>query len=49
MQVFGGKGKHDIGMIISQNYNKETGVRMRPYLTVKPLAKDLGLPVDVSW
>lgn len=35
-------------MIMAEAYNP-SGTRARPYLTVKPLAKDLGLKVHVSW
>lgn len=49
VQVLGRNGKHDIGLIVAQSYNHETGVRARPYLTVEKLARDLGLPVLTSW
>lgn len=45
----GRNGKHNIGLIIAQSYNHKTGTRARPYLTVKPLARDLGLPVHTDW
>lgn len=47
-KVFGKKGKHNFGLIIAQGYNHATRARVRPYLTVKPLASDLGLKVDLS-
>lgn len=50
----GHKGKHrsknrgfyDVGYILTQNYDPVDGSRSRPYDTVKPLAKDLGLRID---
>ncbi|KAL8280778.1 hypothetical protein RQP46_006782 [Phenoliferia psychrophenolica] len=46
--VFGRGGKHDIGLIMAESYNHKTKMRARPFLTVKPLAHDLGIPVDTS-
>ncbi|KAF9313290.1 hypothetical protein BG003_005442 [Podila horticola] len=46
-KVFGASSKYNIGLIMAQTY-KPDGSRMRPYLTVKPLAKDLGLTVDTK-
>ncbi|GAA6012743.1 hypothetical protein JCM10207_005347 [Rhodosporidiobolus poonsookiae] len=45
-KVLGKKGKHRVGLIIAQDFNPETKRKKRPYDTVKPLAKDLGLEVD---
>lgn len=36
----------DIGYILVQDYDRSDGSRRRPYDTVKPIAKDLGLRVD---
>lgn len=47
--MLGKEGKRDFGLIIAQDWNRETKSRVRPYLTVLPLAKDLGLKVDTSW
>ncbi|KAG0347484.1 hypothetical protein BG005_000128 [Podila minutissima] len=46
-KVFGASSKYNIGYIMAQKY-KSDGSRARPYLTVKPLAKDLGLTVDTK-
>ncbi|KAG0352185.1 hypothetical protein BG005_008355 [Podila minutissima] len=46
-KVFGPSSKYNIGYIMAQKY-KADGSRARPYLTVKPLAKDLGLTVDTK-
>ncbi|KAF8952582.1 hypothetical protein BGZ46_003436 [Entomortierella lignicola] len=46
-KVFGSSSDYNIGYIMAQAY-KSDGSRERPYLTVKPLAKDLGLKVDTS-
>ena len=40
---------HDIGLIVAQSYDKESRARSRPYETVKYLANDLGLRVNVKW
>ncbi|KAG0014367.1 hypothetical protein BGZ81_000495 [Podila clonocystis] len=45
--VFGASSKYNIGYIMAQKYNSD-GSRARPYLTVKPLANDLGLTVDTE-
>ncbi|KAI1815678.1 hypothetical protein GGS20DRAFT_584247 [Poronia punctata] len=45
--VFGAASEYNIGYILAQT-PKENGKRARPYLTVKPLADDLGLTVDTS-
>ncbi|KAH9893834.1 putative phosphoglycerate mutase family protein [Xylariomycetidae sp. FL2044] len=45
--VFGAASGYNIGHIMAQT-PKSNGKRQRPYLTVKPLADDLGLTVDVS-
>ncbi|KAK4696257.1 hypothetical protein P7C70_g8405, partial [Phenoliferia sp. Uapishka_3] len=47
-KVFGKKGKHNVGLIMAESFNPNTGMRARPYQTVKPVAKDLGLKVDLS-
>ncbi|GAA5982128.1 hypothetical protein JCM11641_000596 [Rhodosporidiobolus odoratus] len=47
-KVLGAKGKHNVGLILAEAYNPETRKRMRPYLTVKRLAQDLGLKVDTD-
>lgn len=47
-QVFGRQGKHNIGLIIAQSF-EDDGSRARPYETVLPLSKDLGLPIHHSW
>ncbi|PWN33471.1 uncharacterized protein FA14DRAFT_180117 [Meira miltonrushii] len=43
--VFGASSGYDIGYIIVEDY-KSDGSRDRPYETVEPLAKDLGLTID---
>ncbi|QUC23424.1 uncharacterized protein UV8b_07665 [Ustilaginoidea virens] len=45
--VFAAGTSYNIGKIMAQAY-KPSGKRKRPYDTVKPLADDLGLTVDVS-
>ncbi|KAI1311764.1 hypothetical protein F5Y03DRAFT_288460 [Xylaria venustula] len=45
--VFGSASQYNIGYILAQT-PKDDGSRDRPYLTVKPLADDLGLTVDTS-
>lgn len=44
-KVLGRASRHSVGLIIAQDYNQETGTRARPYFTVLPLARDLGLEV----
>ncbi|PRP76388.1 meckelin [Planoprotostelium fungivorum] len=46
-KVFGVTSPYEIGYILAQQY-KADGSRKRPYDTVKNLAADLGLEVDVS-
>ncbi|KAL1961751.1 hypothetical protein VTN77DRAFT_1077 [Rasamsonia byssochlamydoides] len=45
--VFGANSSYDIGYIMAEK-PKSDGSRDRPYLTVEPLAQDLGLTVDTS-
>ncbi|GFF40632.1 hypothetical protein IFM46972_06273 [Aspergillus udagawae] len=45
--VFGSSSSYNIGYIMAQT-PKNDGKRARPYETVEPLAKDLGLTVDTS-
>ncbi|KAI0019463.1 hypothetical protein F4780DRAFT_780495 [Xylariomycetidae sp. FL0641] len=45
--VFGAASSYDIGHIMAMT-PKDNGHRQRPYDTVKPLADDLGLDVDIS-
>ncbi|KAF1989768.1 hypothetical protein K402DRAFT_401860 [Aulographum hederae CBS 113979] len=45
--VFGAGSPYNIGHIMAQAY-KSDGSRIRPYQTVKPLADDLGLTVDIQ-
>ncbi|EPS26399.1 hypothetical protein POX_g09300 [Penicillium oxalicum] len=45
--VFGANSQYNIGHIMAQT-PKSSGKRQRPYDTVKPLAADLGLTVDLS-
>ena len=40
---------HNIGLIVAQSYDHDSRARSRPYETVKYLAKDLGLTVNVKW
>ncbi|GAA6030773.1 hypothetical protein JCM8097_008870 [Rhodosporidiobolus ruineniae] len=47
-KVLGRKGKHHVGLILAEAYNPDTRKRIRPYLTVKPLADDLDLTVDTE-
>ncbi|BGP19516.1 hypothetical protein JCM10213_003545 [Rhodosporidiobolus nylandii] len=47
-KVLGLNGKHRVGLILAEAYNAETLRRIRPYMTVKPLADDLGLTVDTE-
>ncbi|KAI9369434.1 hypothetical protein BJX61DRAFT_545589 [Aspergillus egyptiacus] len=46
-EVFGASSGYNIGYIMAQK-PKKNGKRIRPYLTVLPVAKDLGLEVDIS-
>ncbi|KAL4756208.1 putative phosphoglycerate mutase family protein [Aspergillus foveolatus] len=46
-QVFGVSSGYNIGYIMAMT-PKNNGKRNRPYLTVFPLAEDLGLEVDIS-
>ncbi|GAA5915689.1 hypothetical protein JCM6882_004117 [Rhodosporidiobolus microsporus] len=46
--VLGIKGHHRVGLILAESYNPQTRKRIRPYLTVKALADDLGLGVDTD-
>ncbi|KAG0009812.1 hypothetical protein BGZ81_003150 [Podila clonocystis] len=46
-KVFGTNSKYNIGFIMAQKYQSD-GYHARSYLTVKPLAKDLGLTVDTN-
>ncbi|KAF9146992.1 hypothetical protein BGX20_006784 [Mortierella sp. AD010] len=46
-KVFGASSDYNIGYIMAQAY-KSDGSRERPFLTVEPLAEDLGLTVDTS-
>ncbi|KAG9242125.1 putative phosphoglycerate mutase family protein [Calycina marina] len=45
--VFGASSGYNIGYILAQT-PKSSGKRNRPYLTVEPVSKDLGLTVDTS-
>ncbi|KAM0748606.1 hypothetical protein T439DRAFT_327869 [Meredithblackwellia eburnea MCA 4105] len=47
-KVFGKSSKHNFGLILAESYNHNTMTRGRPFLTVKHLAQDLGLPVDTT-
>ena len=44
-RVLGRQSRHSVGLIIAQAYNPVSGTRARPYFTVLPLARDLGLEV----
>lgn len=46
--MLGPKSKHKIGLVVAQNYNRETQRRRRPYDTVKPLAKAWDLEVNLD-
>ncbi|KAJ5600175.1 phosphoglycerate mutase family protein [Penicillium hetheringtonii] len=46
-QVFGAGSGYNIGLIMAQR-PKPNGKRARPYQTVAPLGKDLGIAVDIS-
>ncbi|KAJ5924171.1 hypothetical protein N7466_008358 [Penicillium verhagenii] len=45
--LFGEHSNYNIGYIMAQK-PKKNGRRIRPYETVKPLARDLGIKVDLS-
>ncbi|KAG0274713.1 hypothetical protein BGZ96_004134, partial [Linnemannia gamsii] len=45
--VFGNSSQYNIGYIMAQQYDS-AGNQARPYLTVQPLAADLGLTIDHS-
>ncbi|KAI1747824.1 hypothetical protein F4782DRAFT_519429 [Xylaria castorea] len=45
--VFGAASAYNIGYILAETPDDD-GTRARPYLTVEPLATDLGLTVDTS-
>ncbi|KAJ5925347.1 hypothetical protein N7454_007986 [Penicillium verhagenii] len=45
--LFGEHSSYNIGYIMAQK-PKKNGRRIRPYETVKPLARDLGIKVDLS-
>ncbi|KAJ5646276.1 hypothetical protein N7490_002648 [Penicillium lividum] len=45
--IFGEHSDYNIGYILAQK-PKKNGKRNRPYETVKPLARDLGMKVDIS-
>ncbi|KAJ5622637.1 hypothetical protein N7528_005869 [Penicillium herquei] len=45
--IFGDHSDYNIGYIMAQK-PKKSGKRNRPYETVKPLAEDLGIKVDIS-
>ncbi|GAA5995396.1 uncharacterized protein JCM10292_005146 [Rhodotorula paludigena] len=47
-KMLGPKSKHKVGLVIAQNYNRETQRRRRPYDTVKPLAKAWDLEVNLD-
>ncbi|KAK4052635.1 hypothetical protein OIO90_004263 [Microbotryomycetes sp. JL221] len=47
-KVLGPKSKYDFGLIIAQSFNPHSEMRKRPFETVQPLAKDLGLEVKTS-
>ncbi|GJJ73270.1 hypothetical protein EMPS_05628 [Entomortierella parvispora] len=46
-KVFGADSKYKIGFIMAQKY-KKNGKRSRPFRTVEPLGKDLGITIDTS-
>ncbi|KAN0065201.1 hypothetical protein ACQY0O_001698 [Thecaphora frezii] len=46
-KMFSSKPKLKVDCILTQDY-RASGKRKRPYLTVKPLAEKLGLPIDHS-
>lgn len=46
-RVFGRGSNYNVGHVMAQAY-KPNGKRKRPYDTVEPVAKDLGLTVDTS-
>jgi hypothetical protein len=46
-EIFGEQSSYDIGLIMAQRF-RSNGARIRPYDTVKPLARSLGLEVDDS-
>ncbi|GAA5874596.1 hypothetical protein JCM8547_002199 [Rhodosporidiobolus lusitaniae] len=45
-KILGPDSAHNLGLVVSQSYNKKTGHRKRSYSTVEPLAEDWGLKVD---
>lgn len=49
-QLFGSKrSKYNVTAVMAQGYNPHgSGARMRPYLTVRKLAQDLGVEVDLD-
>ncbi|BGP44360.1 hypothetical protein JCM10450v2_000171 [Rhodotorula kratochvilovae] len=48
LALFGPSSGHHVGLVVAQSYGHKSHKRIRSFETVKPLADELGLEVDVS-